>query len=199
MKLLLILVFSICQVLPTRGDGDWFQQNEEYGCNDTHYYREGLYGVCFEEPYIVDVCPKCSNIELSLDQVYIIDIDLKKQILTTKFNYTITWYDYRLVHHSFEDFGYYSPVESVLATYMMNEFWMPILHIHQAIDSKMQDGLGLAEKLMFKHQQMIYTKIATFEITCQMNFQDFPFDEQICFMKFGSWTYDQAQVDIVNK
>lgn len=27
----------------------------------------------------------------------------------------------------------------------------------------------------------------------------FPFDDQICYLKFGSWTYSGNQVDIVNK
>lgn len=172
MKLLAVLLLSICQVLPAKSSWTW-EENKLYGCNKTHLYREGLYGVCFEEPYMVHLCPKCFNIELSLDQVYIIDIDLKKQILTTKFNYTITWYDDRLVQHFYE-------VESFLATHKKNEFWMPMLHIRQAIDTKLQDGLGPAEKLMFKDGQMIYTKIAIFEIACQMDFQEFPFDEQTC-------------------
>lgn len=29
-----------------------------------------------------------------------------------------------------------------------------------------------------------------------MNVEYFPYDEQICFMKFGSWTYNGAQVDL---
>lgn len=29
-----------------------------------------------------------------------------------------------------------------------------------------------------------------------MNVEYFPYDEQSCFMKFGSWTYNGAQVDL---
>lgn len=35
--------------------------------------------------------------------------------------------------------------------------------------------------------------------SCKVDITFFPFDEQECLMKFGSWTYDQAQVDIVKK
>ena len=157
-----------------------FEENYQYGCNDTHEYRPGLYGLCFKEPYIVHQCPECSNIEMSLDQVYIIDIDLKKQILTTKFKYTITWFDNRIIIHGLEEYGLDIKMTSVLATQNKNEFWMPELQIHQAIDVKSHDGLGPAEALMFDKRKMIYSKNVIFQIACQMNFQDFPFDSQTC-------------------
>lgn len=35
--------------------------------------------------------------------------------------------------------------------------------------------------------------------SCKIDITLFPFDTQECTLKFGSWTYDQAQVDIVQK
>ena len=35
--------------------------------------------------------------------------------------------------------------------------------------------------------------------SCTVDITYFPFDEQVCSLKFGSWSYDQAQVDLVNK
>ena len=50
-KVLLILVL-ICKVLFAKSS--WtFEENYRYGCNDTHEYRPGLYGLCLKEPYIV--------------------------------------------------------------------------------------------------------------------------------------------------
>jgi len=31
--------------------------------------------------------------------------------------------------------------------------------------------------------------------SCKVDITYFPFDQQSCLMKFGSWTYDQAQVN----
>lgn len=36
------------------------------------------------------------------------------------------------------------------------------------------------------------------ETTCPINVRYFPWDEQVCPLKFGSWSYDGASVDIVN-
>jgi len=33
--------------------------------------------------------------------------------------------------------------------------------------------------------------------SCKVDITYFPFDQQSCLMKFGSWTYDQAQVGYV--
>jgi hypothetical protein len=37
---------------------------------------------------------------------------------------------------------------------------------------------------------------AIFKSSCVIDITHFPFDEQTCFMKFGSWTYDGFKLDI---
>merc|ERR1711994_1107229 len=37
---------------------------------------------------------------------------------------------------------------------------------------------------------------AIYHSSCEMDVEYFPFDEQTCVMKFGSWTYDGFQVDL---
>ncbi|VEL40607.1 unnamed protein product [Protopolystoma xenopodis] len=38
--------------------------------------------------------------------------------------------------------------------------------------------------------------MAIFKSTCKIDITDFPFDHQMCHMKFGSWTYDGNQLDL---
>ena len=38
---------------------------------------------------------------------------------------------------------------------------------------------------------------AIYHSSCEMDVEYFPFDEQTCVMKFGSWTYDGFQVKIM--
>jgi nicotinic acetylcholine receptor len=38
-----------------------------------------------------------------------------------------------------------------------------------------------------------------FKSTCQIEIYHFPFDIQACSLKFGSWTYDESNIDLRNK
>ncbi|CAF3455868.1 unnamed protein product, partial [Rotaria sp. Silwood2] len=38
-----------------------------------------------------------------------------------------------------------------------------------------------------------------FQSSCSINTRHFPFDEQNCTLKFASWTYDSARIDLTEK
>lgn len=40
---------------------------------------------------------------------------------------------------------------------------------------------------------------AIYHSSCEMDVEYFPFDEQTCVMKFGSWTYDGFQVRMITR
>lgn len=44
--------------------------------------------------------------------------------------------------------------------------------------------------------KVVWTPPAIFKSSCEIDVRYFPFDQQTCFMKFGSWTYDGDQVCI---
>lgn len=50
-------------------------------------------------------------------------------------------------------------------------------------------------KAVLHHSGKVYwTPPAIFKSSCEIDVRYFPFDQQTCFMKFGSWTYDGDQV-----
>lgn len=55
----------------------------------------------------------------------------------------------------------------------------------------------LMTKATLKYTGEVYWKPpAIYKSSCEINVEYFPFDEQSCIMKFGSWTYNGAQVGL---
>ena len=53
----------------------------------------------------------------------------------------------------------------------------------------------LATKATLFHDGLVEWKPpAIYKSSCEIDVEYFPFDEQTCVMKFGSWTYDGFQV-----
>lgn len=53
----------------------------------------------------------------------------------------------------------------------------------------------LATKAMLHYSGRVEWKPpAIYKSSCEIDVEFFPFDEQTCVMKFGSWTYDGYQV-----
>ncbi|KOX71212.1 Acetylcholine receptor subunit alpha-like 1 [Melipona quadrifasciata] len=44
--------------------------------------------------------------------------------------------------------------------------------------------------------KVVWKPPAIYKSFCEINVEYFPFDEQTCFMKFGSWTYDGYTLDV---
>lgn len=47
--------------------------------------------------------------------------------------------------------------------------------------------------------KVVWVPPAIFKSSCEIDVRYFPFDQQTCFMKFGSWTFDGFQVRIFIK
>lgn len=53
----------------------------------------------------------------------------------------------------------------------------------------------LATKATIYHQGLVEWKPpAIYKSSCEIDVEYFPFDEQTCVLKFGSWTYDGFKV-----
>ena len=52
----------------------------------------------------------------------------------------------------------------------------------------------MTKAILHHDGKVVWTPPAIFKSSCEINVEFFPFDEQTCFLKFGSWTFDGFQV-----
>ncbi|TRY89577.1 hypothetical protein DNTS_010257 [Danionella cerebrum] len=104
-------------------------------------------------------------------------------------NYTI-WNDYKLKWLPAEFDG----IEFIRVP--SNKIWRPdiVLYNNAVGDFLVEDKT----KALLKYDGTItWVPPAIFKSSCPMDITYFPFDYQNCSMKFGSWTYDKAKIDLV--
>ncbi|XP_038848909.1 neuronal acetylcholine receptor subunit alpha-3-like [Salvelinus namaycush] len=100
------------------------------------------------------------------------------------------WNDYKLKWFPVE----YDGLEFIRVP--SNKIWRPdiVLYNNAVGDFLVEDKT----KALLKFDGTItWIPPAIFKSSCPMDITYFPFDYQNCSMKFGSWTYDKAKIDLV--
>ncbi|XP_011882028.1 PREDICTED: acetylcholine receptor subunit alpha-like isoform X2 [Vollenhovia emeryi] len=76
-----------------------------------------------------------------------------------------------------------------------DHIWRPDIVLYNNADGNFE--VTLATKATIYHQGLVEWKPpAIYKSSCEIDVEYFPFDEQTCVLKFGSWTYDGFKVDL---
>ena len=85
-------------------------------------------------------------------------------------------------------------------TFHINDPWLD--KIKNTIGSSADGEYGvttMTKAILHYTGKVLWTPPAIFKSSCEIDVRYFPFDQQTCFMKFGSWTYDGIQVNFCMK
>ncbi|KAI3378197.1 hypothetical protein SNEBB_004666 [Seison nebaliae] len=132
------------------------------------------------------------TIRLGLTLTQIFDMDEKNQVLVTNVWLDQEWDDEFLV---------WNPDEYNNLTVLRlpcKKIWLPdIVLYNNAAD--FTDGV-MEANVMVRNNGTVFWPIPTkLQSSCKVDVTYFPFDYQVCHLKFGSWTYDGFQVDIAKR
>ncbi|KAF9815902.1 hypothetical protein SFRURICE_009800, partial [Spodoptera frugiperda] len=115
--------------------------------------------------------------------------NLKNQIMTTNLWVEQSWYDYKLRWEPREYGGVH------MLHVPSDHIWRPDIVLYNNADGNFE--VTLATKATIYHQGLVEWKPpAIYKSSCEIDVEYFPFDEQTCVLKFGSWTYDGFKVDL---
>ncbi|CAI4225910.1 unnamed protein product [Auanema sp. JU1783] len=119
----------------------------------------------------------------------IVDIDERNQAMTLVVWTQITWRDYKLNWRPSE----YGNITSVQLPKAM--LWTPDILLYNSVNSNF-DSTFTVNCVTSNEGEVLMAPPGIVKISCDMSMTWFPFDEQICFMKYGSWTYSGSFVDL---
>ncbi|XP_046437588.1 neuronal acetylcholine receptor subunit alpha-7-like isoform X2 [Daphnia pulex] len=129
------------------------------------------------------------QISFGITLMQIIDVDEKNQLLITNMWLKMDWNDYNLRWNSSEFGG----VKDLRIP--PTRIWKPDVLMYNSADEEF-DSTYQTNVVVRNNGSCSYLPPGIFKSTCKIDITWFPFDDQKCELKFGSWTYDGFQLDL---
>ncbi|XP_014203486.1 acetylcholine receptor subunit alpha-type acr-16 [Copidosoma floridanum] len=129
------------------------------------------------------------RLSFGLTLMQIIDVDEKNQLLITNLWLKLEWNDVNMMW----DPSKYGNVRDLRIP--PHRLWKPDVLMYNSADEGF-DGTYPTNVVVKENGTCLYVPPGIFKSTCKIDITWFPFDDQRCEMKFGSWTYDGFQLDL---
>ncbi|XP_068589478.1 neuronal acetylcholine receptor subunit alpha-4-like [Cebidichthys violaceus] len=130
-------------------------------------------------------------VHFGLSIAQLIDVDEKNQMMTTNVWVKQEWNDYKLRWKPEE-------YENVTSIRIPSEIiWRPDIVLYNNADGDFA-VTHLTKAHLFHDGRIKWMPPAIYKSSCSIDVTFFPFDQQSCKMKFGSWTYDRAKIDLIS-
>ncbi|KAF5906521.1 neuronal acetylcholine receptor subunit alpha-2-like, partial [Clarias magur] len=128
-------------------------------------------------------------VKFGLSIAQLIDVDEKNQMMTTNVWLKQEWNDYKLRWNP-------SDYDNVTSIRVPSELiWVPDIVLYNNADGEFA-VTHMTKAHLFYTGKVRWVPPAIYKSSCSIDVTFFPFDQQNCKMKFGSWTYDKAKIDL---
>ena len=149
--------------------------------------------------YSKDLRPVCDvdsavDVQVGLALRQIIDMIEPRQILICNAWIRLYWNDCRLKWNA-------SDISNLTHfTIPASRVWIPDITLHNYADNENEKIPGLeAYRLTVNYTgDIAYLFPTVIKVFCKINVQYFPFDEQVCSLRFSSWAFDHNSVNVRN-
>lgn len=148
--------------------------------------------------YDPEVRPICSlndaiTVKLGIALGQIINLDEPNQLITTNVWLRMRWNDCHLRWNASE----YGGIDSIVIS--TKRIWIPDITLY---DNAAEHGLFEIMKYnptVYSDGSVYFNAPVILTSTCKIDVSYFPFDQQKCRLKFGSWAYHGFHIDITNR
>lgn len=132
------------------------------------------------------------TVEMGIRLSQIIDVDELNQVMTTNVWLRQEWTDISLQWDPKEYGGI------ITLELPSEQIWLPDIVLFNNADGNYEVTLMTKATLNYKGG-VVWEPPAIYKSSCTIEVEFFPFDIQLCSMRFASWTYDGTQVDLVHE
>ncbi|KAI0214558.1 Acetylcholine receptor subunit alpha-L1, partial [Lamellibrachia satsuma] len=131
-------------------------------------------------------------VKLGITLTQIFDLDERNQVLTTNVWLDQEWRDEKLVWDP-ADYGGLKKLRLPC-----DLIWLPDIVLYNSFDD--YSGSYMRSLAMVSRDgKVFWPPIVRFRSSCKVDITFFPFDDQQCHLKLGSWAYDGLQLDVTNR
>ncbi|CAG2236614.1 CHRNN [Mytilus edulis] len=131
------------------------------------------------------------NVTIGITLTQIFDVDEKNQVITTNIWLDQSWIDEKIKWDPKDYNGL------TVLRMPCKSLWLPDIVTYNSAEDY-TDGYMEALAMVSHDGSVFWPPIVKLRSTCFIDITYYPFDDQICKMKMGSWAYDGFQVDVFN-
>ncbi|KAJ1363486.1 Acetylcholine receptor subunit beta-type unc-29 [Parelaphostrongylus tenuis] len=141
-------------------------------------------------------------VKIALQLVLLINVDEKDQVMHTNVWLTLKWHDFQMRWNPVN----YGEIKQIRVS--PDKVWLPDIvfiqqvryYLHFVIYFSHADGnyeVSFMCNVVINHLgDMLWVPPAIYKSSCIIDVEFFPFDEQVCTLVFGSWTYNENEIKL---
>ncbi|VDO76836.1 unnamed protein product [Heligmosomoides polygyrus] len=128
-------------------------------------------------------------VKVALQLVLLINVDEKDQVMHTNVWLTLKWHDFQM---RWNPVNYGEIKEMRVAP---DKVWLPDIVLFNNADGNYEVSF-MCNVVINYHGDMLWVPPAIYKSSCIIDVEFFPFDEQVCTLVFGSWTYNESEIKL---
>ncbi|XP_077998131.1 neuronal acetylcholine receptor subunit alpha-9-like [Glandiceps talaboti] len=133
-----------------------------------------------------------TEVTIDVALLHIVQMENKKQVLNALIEQVMFWTD-DYIQWNASDYG---GVDKIVVP--ANQIWTPDIQIYNSVDDAITDSSDKIRAVIRSNGTVTLSWRPMFvEVACRVSVRSFPFDTQICELVYGSWTYDNDQLDLL--
>ncbi|XP_039452807.1 acetylcholine receptor subunit alpha-like 1 isoform X2 [Culex pipiens pallens] len=130
-----------------------------------------------------------TNIEVNME-IRHVDIDEDNSIFTVSGWLKMKWNDDKLKWNP-DDYGKLNVIRT-----NPESVWRPDLVLYNNARPSDIEHYGMTNVLIYNTGEVLWVPPTDYHANCKLNLRFWPFDQQTCFVKIGSWTFDGYKLNI---